>query len=142
MSAGRACQGGDKHVESASGLGRDAFPGGAHGACRGDQHAYTASNAQTALLDALCREVKSMNEKIGALCSHRSRLGHIEVDVAPISRSVQSVANGTVAVSCLVSSLNEHLDDIKLLVEHNANEIRKVEEWQRSLEFTVHREGT
>ena len=34
-----------------------------------------ATKAQTSLLEALCGEVKTMNEKVGALCSHTDRLG-------------------------------------------------------------------
>ena len=49
---------------------------------------------QTSLLEALCGDVKVMNEKVGLLCSRTGRLGHIEGDVASIAKSVQGVANG------------------------------------------------
>ena len=75
-------------------------------------NAHTAvTTAQTALLGALCGEVKTTSEKVGVLCSHTGRLGHIEGDVAAIARSVQGVANGMDAVSSIVTGLNGHLDD-------------------------------
>ena len=66
-----------------------------------------------------------MSEKVDALCSHTGRLVNIEGDVAATAKSVQGVANRTDAVSSFVTSLNERLDDIRLVVEHKANEIRK-----------------
>ena len=95
-------------------------------------NAHTAAtNAQTALLEALCDEVKTMSEKVDVLCSHTGRLGHIERDVAAIAETVQGVANGTDTVSSFISGLNEHLDDIRLVVKHKTNEIRKAEEEKR-----------
>ena len=88
-----------------------------------EQKAMT--KVQTSLLEVLCREVDAMNERVDGLCSHTRRLGHIESDVAAISKSVQGVANGMDAVSSFISGLNEHLDDVQLVVEHKANEIRK-----------------
>ena len=76
-----------------------------------------------------------MNEKVDALCSHTGRLGDIERDVAAIAGSVQGVAKKTDAVSSFVSSLNEHLDDIGLVVGHKASEIRKAEEEKRLAEL-------
>ena len=87
-----------------------------------------ATNAQTALLEAMWGEVKTANEKVDVLCSHTGRLGNIEGDVAAIAKSIQVVANGTDAVSSYISGLNEHLDDIRHVVEHKANEVRKAEE--------------
>ena len=53
-------------------------------------NAHTAAtNAQMILLEALCREVKTMNEKVDSLCSHAGRLGDVEGDVAPIAKTVQ-----------------------------------------------------
>ena len=49
--------------------------------------------AQTALLEALNREVKTMNLNFDVNCSRVGRLGNIEGDVAAIARSVQGVAN-------------------------------------------------
>ena len=97
-------------------------------------NAYTqATNAQTALLEVLCGEVKLMNKKMDILCSHTGRLGHIERDVVAIAESVRVVANGTDAVSSFVTRLNEHLDDIQLVVGHKGNEIRKAERHQTRL---------
>ena len=93
------------------------------------------TKAQTALLEALCGEVKTVNEKVDALCSHTGRLGDIERDVAAIAGSVQGVAKKTDAVSSFVSSLNEHLDDIGLVVGHKANVVRKAEEEKRLAEL-------
>ena len=91
-------------------------------------------------LDALCREVKTINEKLSALCSHTGRLGNIERDVAAISKSIQGVSNKTDTVSSFVTHLNKHLDDIRLVVEHKANEIRKAEEKKRVAELKVQEE--
>ena len=77
-------------------------------------HEQKATNVQTALLEALSRDVKAMDERIDVLCSHAGRLGHIQRDVAVILKSVQGVANGTDAVSSFFTGLNEHLDSIKL----------------------------
>ena len=89
------------------------------------------TNAQTALLETVCHEVKMMNEKVDILCSHMGHLGNIEGDVAVIAKSVQGVANGADTVSSFVSDLNEHLDDIQLVVEHKANEITKAKDENR-----------
>ena len=98
-------------------------------------NAHTAATtAQTALLGALCGDVKAMDEKLDVLCSHTGRLGHIEGDVAAISKSVQGVAKGPDAVSSFVTRLNEFLEDIRLVVEHSASEIRKAEEEKRKAE--------
>ena len=92
-------------------------------------NAHTAAmKAQTSLLEALCGEVKTMNERIDILCSHTGRLGNIEGDVAAIAKSVHGVANGTDTVTSFVSSLNEHLDDIQPVFCHKINEAGKVEE--------------
>ena len=72
-------------------------------------------------------DVETANEKVDALCSHTGPLWEIEGDVAAISKSVQGVANGTDTVSSFVSCLSKHLDDIRLVVGHKANEIRKAE---------------
>ena len=40
------------------------------------------TNGQTALLGALCSEVKRTSEKVGVLCSHTGLTGTIEQDVA------------------------------------------------------------
>ena len=92
----------------------------------------TATKAQTALLEALFHEVKTMSENVDRLCSHTGRLGHIEQDVAAIAKSIQGVAKGTDAVSSLVTSPNEHLDDIRLIVGHKVDEIRTAEEAMKS----------
>ena len=99
-----------------------------------------ATNAQTALLEAVCSEVKTMNNKVDGLCSHTERLGNIQGDVTAIAGSVQGVANGTDTVSSFVSDLNEHLDDIQLVVGHKASEIRKAEEEKRMAELKVQEE--
>ena len=57
---------------------------------------------------------------------------HIESDVVAISKSVQGVANGMDAVSSFVTRLKNSLDNIRLVVEHNAKEIRKEAEGIRS----------
>ena len=94
-----------------------------------EQKAMT--KAQTALLEALCSEVETANEKIDTLCSHTGPLWEIEGDVAAISKSVQGVANGTDTVSSFVSCLSKHLDDIRLVVGHKTSENRKAEEEKR-----------
>ena len=99
-----------------------------------------ATNAQTALLTTMCGEAKAMNEKLDVLCSHAGRLGHIERDVAAITKSVQGVANGTDTVSSFISGLNGHLDDIQLVFNDKANEIRKEEEEKRMAELKVQEE--
>ena len=66
-----------------------------------------ATNAQTALLEAVCGEVKAMNKKVDILCSHTERLGHIEWDVAAISSSVPSVEKKTDTVTLDISNLQE-----------------------------------
>ena len=54
-----------------------------HAALVDGTNAHTAvTNAQTSLLEALCGDVKAMNEKMDGLCSHSERLGNIERDVA------------------------------------------------------------
>ena len=83
--------------------------------------------ARTALLKALCREVKTMNEKIDGLCSHSGQLGDIERDVAAITKPDQCVANRTDAASSFVSYLNERIEDIRFVFGHKANETRKAE---------------
>ena len=93
------------------------------------------TNAQTALLETVCHEVKMMNEKVDILCSYMGRLGNIERDVAAIAKSVHGVANGTDAVSSFVAGLNQHFDDIQLVVEHKANETRRAEEEKRLAEL-------
>ena len=80
--------------------------------------------AQTALLEALCHEVKAMNEKVDSLCSHTDRLANIERDIAAIAKSVQVVEKKD-TVSSFLSTLDEHLDDVRLVVEHKADEVRK-----------------
>ena len=102
-----------------------------------EQKAMTKS--QTAQPEVLCRDVKAMSEKVDVLCSHTGRLGIIKFDVAAIIRSVQGVANGTDTVSSFVSGLNKHLDDIRLVVEHKAGEVRSR---KRGNESFHHREGT
>ena len=78
-------------------------------------NAHTAAtNAQTSLLEALCGEVKAMNEKMDVLCSRTDRLGHIEGGVAAISKSVQGVVDGTDPVSSFVTGLDECVDDFQL----------------------------
>ena len=99
-----------------------------------------ATNAQTALLSALCGDLKVMSEKVDSLCSHTGRLGNIERDVAAISKAVQGVAKKTDAVSSFISGLNQHLDDIRLVVGHKGNEIRKAEEEKRMAELKVQEE--
>ena len=63
-------------------------------------------------------------------CSHTDRLGHVKSDAAAIARTVQAVENqnGTIL---FISSLNEHFDDIRIVVEHKASDIRRVEEAMR-----------
>ena len=80
-----------------------------------------ATNEQTALLEALCGDVKTMSEKIDGLCSHPGRLGNIEGDVAAISGTVQSVEKKMDAISSFVSGLKERPNDTRLDGEHNAN---------------------
>ena len=71
-------------------------------------NAHTAAtNAQTALLGAVCDDVKTMDKKVDVLCSHTGRFGHIEGDVAAIAKSVQGVTNVTDAVSSFVTGLND-----------------------------------
>ena len=96
-----------------------------------------AMNTQTALLEELCGEVKVVSEKMDDFCSHTGRLRHIEGDVASIARSGQGIANGTDTVSSIVTSLNERLDDTRLVVGHSINEVRKAEEEQRLAELKV-----
>ena len=69
-----------------------------------------------------------VNEKVDGLGSHTGRLGNIERDVAATAKSVQGVATGTDAVSSFVSGPNDHSDNIRLVVGHNVNEIRKPDE--------------
>ena len=89
-----------------------------HTALVGAISAHTAmTNAQTALLEALSRDVKVMNETFDALCEQRDGFGHIERDVAAIAKSVQAVEKKTDTVTSFVSSLNKHVDDIRLVVE-------------------------
>ena len=80
--------------------------------------------AQTALLGALCGDVKAMDKKMDNLCSHTGRLAHIEGDVAAILRSVQGIANQTGTVSSFITGLSQYNDDIRLAVEHKANKTR------------------
>ena len=94
-----------------------------------EQKAVT--KAQTALLEALSREVKAMSETFDALCEQRDGFGNIEGDVASIAGTVQAVEKKTDTVTSFVSSLNNHLDDIRLVVEQKANEVRKVQEERR-----------
>ena len=92
-------------------------------------NAHTAATtAQTALLEALCREVRAMSEKVDVLCSHTGRLGHIERDVSAISKAVQGVATGVDAVSSFLSSFTNALMISGLAFNEKANEVRTVEE--------------
>ena len=56
-----------------------------------------------------------------------------------IAKSVQGDAKGTDTVSSFVTRLNEHLDDIRLDVGHNANRVKK---GRRGKEIVVLLEGT
>ena len=91
-------------------------------------NAHTAATkAQTTLLEALCGEVRTMNERVDALCSHTGRLGNIERDVASIAGSVQGLEK-TDTFSSDVSSRNERIDNIRPVAEHKASEVKKAEE--------------
>ena len=102
-----------------------------------EQRAMTKE--QTALLEALCSEVKTTSEKVDSF-AHTGRLRNIEWDVAAIAKSVQGVAKGTDAVSSFVAGLNERIDDIRLVLEHKANENRKAEEEKRLAELKAEEE--
>ena len=78
-----------------------------------------------------------MNEKVDTLCSHTSRLGNIERDVETIAVIVQAVEK-TSTVSSFNLCLNDHLDDIRLVVLHKALRSRV----GRGNETVIHREGT
>ena len=50
-----------------------------HGALVEAINTHTAATkAQTSLLEELCNEAKTVNEKVGTLCSHATRLEKIE----------------------------------------------------------------
>ena len=89
------------------------------------------TNTLTALLGVLSGDVKAMNEKVDVLCSHSVRLGDIESDVAAISGTVQALVKTVAVSSFVVLCLNEHLDDIRLVVEHKASEEKRQEEKQK-----------
>ena len=92
-----------------------------------------ATNAQTALLGALCNEVKTMNERIDVLCLHTGRLRNIEGDVAAIAGTIRVVENKADAVTLDTSSLQRCVDDIRLVFTDKINEVRKADEALRPL---------
>ena len=96
------------------------------------------TKVQTSLLEALYSDVTTLNERVDVLCSHTGRLGHIERDAAAIAGTVLAVEKAD-TVTSFVSGLYEHLGDIRLVVEHKADEIRKVEQ---SMRLVFHWEGT
>ena len=57
-----------------------------------------------------------------------AHLGDIERDLAIIVNTVKAVQNKTDVVSSLVSSLNERVANIGVIIGHKADEIRKAEE--------------
>ena len=107
-----------------------------HGALVEAVNTHTvATNAQTSRLEALCKEVKPMKEKMDVLCSRTARHRDMERDFATISDCVDVVENKTEVVSWFVSSLNERVEDIGVVIGHKADEIRKVEEERRLAEL-------
>ena len=69
------------------------------------------------------------------LCSRTGGLANIKGDVLAIVKSVHAVENETDTGSSLVSSLNDHLDEIRPVDEHRASEVRKVEKEKRLAEL-------
>ena len=94
-----------------------------------------AKTAQTALLEAVCGEVKAVNEKIDDFCSHTGRLGDGKGDVASIADTVQTREKKADAVSSFVTGLNECLDDITIVFNDTFNEVGKAEEETRLVEL-------
>ena len=81
-------------------------------------NAHTAStDSQTRLVEGLCQEVKLMNEKVDLLCSHAVHLENIDGDVSSISNGANGVAEKINVVSSSVSSVNERVDDIRLVLD-------------------------
>ena len=99
-------------------------------------NAFTsAAKAQTTRLHTLCNDAHSINEKMDVLCSQTAALENINRDVATITNSVRGVENNTDTISSFILSLNEGIDDIRLVFQHKANEIRKMEEERRLAEL-------
>ena len=86
-----------------------------------------ATKEQTNLLEVLCSEMKTMNEKMDVLCSHSARLENIERDVATTANAVEAVKDKSEVVSSLASTLDERVGDIGLVVGHKASQIKAVQ---------------
>ena len=67
-----------------------------------------------------------MNETVDRLCLHAVHLEKIEGDVSTISNAVNGVAAKIDVVSSSVPSLNECVDDIRLVFDEKANETKAV----------------
>ena len=69
------------------------------------------TNASTTLLEALCREVKTVSEEVDPLCSHTVWLGTSN-GTSQQSQVHQALENKADAVTSFVTNLNERLDKI------------------------------
>ena len=87
-----------------------------------------ATKEQTSHLEVLCKEMRATNEKIDVLWSLTARLGDIGLDLAAIAGSVKGVENRTHAVPSFVSSPNERVGGIGVIVGHKTDEIQRAEE--------------
>ena len=85
----------------------------------------TATKAQTSLLEELCNEAKTMNEKMDPICTHATRLENVERYVETITNGVQGVEEKTDVVSSNVLSLNERVDDISLSLNMEPTKLRQ-----------------
>ena len=83
-----------------------------------------ATKEQTKLLEALFGEAKTMNGKVDVLCSHTGRLENVERDVATTANAVKTVESNAGVVSTHVSTLNERVDDIRLVFDDKIRAIK------------------
>ena len=83
-----------------------------------------ATKQQTNLLEVLCSEMKAMNGKMDVICSHTGRLENVERDVATTANAVKTVESNAGVVSTHVSTLNERVDDIRLVFDDKIRAIK------------------
>lgn len=89
---------------------------------------------QTSQLEALCDQVKLMTEQRDVLCSHTGHLGDMNQNLITIANGVKGVENKTGVVSSFVSSTNEQVHRIGVIICHKAKMNLKAEEERRFAE--------
>ena len=98
------------------------------------------TKAQASLLEALCGDVKTVSEKVDALCSHTGQPANVEGDVAAKASNVLTVEKKADVVSPDVSSLQKPVDDVRRVFNDKTDEARKAEEERRLAELKAQEE--